>query len=375
MWRRRVLLGGSLCLGALLVPAGPVLAQQVTRPAACLDDAARLPPARPGAPRIQFGVYPGGLAGQVGAAPVAPRPESEARITAALTRLRPPGRGLHLHFYRSLSPSRAAMAREERQMRHRLKHYGSLGFRLDYALTYRKQDAVAEWTAFVRRLVRRYGRNPALASLQVTNEVNVPGSPDSSDGAFRGARAALVAGVRAAGAEKRRRHSRVEIGFNWFHKISTENETEFWTRLRDRGGRPFVRALDWVGVDAYPGSFIPPDPGTDTRRGILTALRAGRCLAGFAGIPARVPIHIQEMGWGTGPGRSPRQQRSELERMIRAVNEYRGTFNVTSVNWFSLRDSNSSVPSFQQQWGLLRDTYRPKPAFAAYSRLIRRFGR
>lgn len=260
-------------------------------------------------------------------------------------------------------------------MRHRLSHYGSLGFRLDYALTYRKHDAVAEWKAFVRRLVRRYGRNPALASLQVTNEVNVPGSPDSSDGAFRGAGAALVAGVRTAAAEKRRRHAHIEIGFNWFHKISTENETEFWTRLRDRGGRPFVRALDWVGVDAYPGSFVPPGPVADTRRGMLTALRAGRCLATFARIPGRVPIHIQEMGWGTGPGRSPRQQRMELDRMVRAVNEYRGTFNVTSVNWFSLRDSNSALPSFQQQWGLLRDDYRPKPAFAAYARLIRRFGR
>jgi hypothetical protein len=349
-------------------------AQQRLDAAACLDDAAAIPAPRAGAPRIAFGIYPGGLAGQVGGPPVTPRPESEAKIAAALERLRPPGRTLKLHFYRGLSSSPAAMAREERQMRHRLNFYGARGFRLDYALTYRTHDAVAEWAAFVRRLVRRYGRHPALASLQVTNEVNVPGSPDSSDGAYRGAREALIAGVRAAASEKRRRRAHVEIGFNWFHKLSPANEVAFWTFLRDRGGRAFVRALDWVGVDAYPGSFVP-GPGADTRRGVLTALRAGRCLARYAGIPARVPIHVQELGWGTGPGRSPEQQRAQLERMIRAVHEHRGTFNVTSLQWFSLRDSSSAAPSFQQQWGLLRDNYRPKPAFGAYAALIRRFGR
>ena len=61
--------------------------------------------------------------------------------------------------------------------------------------------------------------------------------------------------------------------------------------------------------------------------------------------------------------------------MIRAVHRHRGTFNVAQLNWFSLRDSDSSAPSFQQQWGLLRDDYEPKPAFAAYRRLIERLGR
>jgi hypothetical protein len=100
-----------------------------------------------------------------------------------------------------------------------------------------------------------------------------------------------------------------------------------------------------------------------------------RCFAGYAGIPRAVPIHVQEIGWGTAPGRSAEQQRDELVRMLGAIHRHRGTFNVDHLNWFSLRDSDSGSPSFQQQWGLLRDDYAPKPAFAAYGRLIERFGR
>ena len=40
--------------------------------------------------------------------------------------------------------------------------------------------------------------NQAVVAIQVANEVNLTFSPDSSDGAYEGARQALVAGVIAA---------------------------------------------------------------------------------------------------------------------------------------------------------------------------------
>ena len=58
--------------------------------------------------------------------------------------------------------------------------------------------------------------------------------------------------------------------------------------------------------------------------------------------------------------------------MLGALNAHRGSYNLSNVNWFSLRDSNSSARSFQEQWGLMRDDYSPKPAFAAYGRLVER---
>jgi len=60
--------------------------------------------------------------------------------------------------------------------------------------------------------------------------------------------------------------------------------------------------------------------------------------------------------------------------MIRAVDDFRGNYNVTDYRWFDLRDGDSANPSFQQQYGLMRDDYTPKPAFEAYRGLIAELG-
>ena len=88
-----------------------------------------------------------------------------------------------------------------------------------------------------------------------------------------------------------------------------------------------------------------------------------------------VPIHIEENGWPTGPGRPESEQVRALRQMVGAVNDFRGTYNVTDYRWFDLRDHNSAGPSFQQHYGLLRDDYSPKPAFGVYRRLVRRLAR
>ena len=363
-----------LALLAAGMAAAPAAAQVAGPPESCLDDEAPIPAPKPGAPRLEFGIYPGGFAGQVGGESVQARPESRSEITSAVRRLRPPGGTLTLHYYRGLGSDPRQISRDDRDMRRRLNYWGARGFRLDYAVTYRKQDAAGEWVRLIRHIVRRFGDHPALASLQVTNEVNVDVSPDSSDGYFRGAREALVRGIIAAHRGKRRLGSKLQVGFNWFWHFAPDKERDFWRYLHDNTGPRFVRSLDWIGLDVYPGSFSPT-PGGSTSRGLLAGLRSLRCFARYVGIPTSVPIHIQEVGWGTGPDRSQQQQRRELERMIRAAHRYRGAFNLTKLNWFSLRDSVSSVPSFQQQWGLLRDDYEPKPAFAAYRRLLARLSR
>jgi hypothetical protein len=59
-----------------------------------------------------------------------------------------------------------------------------------------------------------------------------------------------------------------------------------------------------------------------------------------------------------------------LNAMAGAVNDYRGTYNVTNYRWFALRDTDSSSPDFQEQFGLVHTDYTPKPGFAAYRALI-----
>jgi hypothetical protein len=206
-----------------------------------------------------------------------------------------------------------------------------------------------------------------VIALQVTNEVNFPLSADSSDGAYRNAERALIAGVIAAKDEAHRAgRARLRIGFNWFYRSAPGLEESFWSKLRDPA---FLAALDWVGLDAYPGTFFPPldTPGGE-RDAVVNALGVLRdCLMPLAGIPARVPIRVEENGWPTGLGiRTPAQQATVLRTMVQAFSDYRGTYNVSDYRWFDLRDADSSSPNFQQQYGLLRSDYRPKPAFAAY---------
>ena len=66
-------------------------------------------------------------------------------------------------------------------------------------------------------------------------------------------------GVIAAKKEALRdRYAQLRIGFNWAYRNTPANEESFWDYLRDTGGRPFVRSVDWVGLDAYPGTVLPP---------------------------------------------------------------------------------------------------------------------
>jgi hypothetical protein len=229
--------------------------------------------------------------------------------------------------------------------------------------------------AFVRDMVGRLGTRPGLHALQVTNEVNNAASPDASDGAYPGARDALVQGLIAADDEARARGlDDLLIGFNWMYRQSPQTDQEFWEHLRDVGGPRFAAAVDWVGADVYPGTFFPPAQ-TSYRSAVVNALDVLRtCYMPIPGLGPGVPIHITESGYPTGPGRSYEEQERALREMVQAYHDFSGTYNVTDYRWFLLRDGNSDVPDFQQQYGLMRDDYTPKPAFWAYRELIARLG-
>jgi hypothetical protein len=68
-------------------------------------------------------------------------------------------------------------------------------------------------------------------------------------------------------------------------------------------------------------------------------------------------------------------QEKVAEVMIRAASDFRGTYNVSDYRWFNLRDANSSDPAIAQHFGLLRDDYTEKPAFATVARLFAELGR
>jgi hypothetical protein len=372
---------------ATLALAACTLAIAVSLPAAGGDEAAAQPASacagdvsggfpqpQPTSRRLLFGVFPGGQAGAVFGPQQQARPDEPARIVEALTRLRG-GRSFVAHTYLNWNNGPEVAARV-RAVRDEVDRYHRAGIATEIVITYRPrlrrgEADVADFVRFVRETVRGLGGRRGVKSIQVTNEVNNSLSPDASDGAYPGARDALVQGVPAAKEEARARGlGRLDVGFNWFYRTDPGNEDGFWTHVRDRGGPRFASALDWVGVDAYPGTYFPPG-GVSRANSMLNALSLLReCYLPYAGIAASVPIHVTENGWPTGPGRSHEEQEVALREMTGAVCDYRANYNVTDYRWFSLRDGDSSAPDFQQQYGLLRDDYSPKPAFEAYRQAI-----
>jgi hypothetical protein len=214
--------------------------------------------------------------------------------------------------------------------------------------------------------------------LQVTNEANVAGAPDAADGAYRGARAALVRGVIAARDEARTRgFHHLRIGFNWAYQLG-RSEQAFFSSLWRRGGRRFATAVDWVGLNSYPGTWGPPlgpgDLGVGVRSATLAAIRMLReDLLPRARLRA-ADLYVTESGYPTGPGRTEAMQEQALRAAVNAVAGAAETYRVTGYRWFDLRDADSASGSFESRYGLMRDDYSPKAAFSAYRDLIATLG-
>jgi hypothetical protein len=372
--RAAVLIAAAFAVATAATAAPPDAGAQASSCTGEID--ANGVPQKPG-PHMRFGITPGAQTGQLGSGPQPPRiPEDPAKQLSSLRNLRPNTKipfvlRLHRFFWSDGEPG----------VKHFLelaRRYTAAGYLVELQLRYhpskQQEGDIKAWTAFVRDVVDRFGSNRRVVAIQVTNEVNLPFSPDSSDGAYKGGQEALVQGVLAAKDEARKKgYRQLEIGFNWAYRSTPQDDDDFWNYLRDHGGKKFVDALDWIGLDAYPGTFFPPAeaPGRE-RDGMVNAMSTIRCFAARAGIPESKPIHIEENGFPTSPSpdRSEQRQVEVMKTLVNAVNDFRGTYNVSDYRWFNLRDGDSTSPNFQVRYGLLHDDYSEKPAFATYRDLI-----
>lgn len=333
-------------------------------------------------PRVlEFGIYPGGGAGSVGPRGE-PRPEVPERRAAALDALRPDrGRPFTVRLYDAFT-SPADATDLPAWLREQIAGHTQQGLRVELVLRYRPSASrgdVAGFERFVRSRVRQLGGNRRVVDLQITNEVNVTGAPDAADGAYAGATAALVRGVVAADSEARARGLRhLRTGFNWAYEEGAR-AARFFAELERRGGARFARAVDWVGLNAFPGTWGPPlARGTladGARRATIRAMDALRSThLPRAGL-RDAAIVFTESGYATDAGaRTTSDQRTAMAAVVGAVTAHRRTYGVRGYRWFALRDANSSVPGLESQYGLMRDDYTPKPAFALYRDLVDRYG-
>jgi hypothetical protein len=372
---RLVFAGVVATIASLGLPAaGQALAPSCPTSSAPADD--------PHAP-LRFGIYPGGPAGSVD--PKAPpRPEDPAKRLSALQALA----GANPFVVRLYSAWTGNPGADDVSawLDPEIAGYTVAGLQVELVVRYRPLagdtvTAPAGFAQYVRSLVRRYGGDPRFVSLQVTNEANIPGAPDASDGAYAGAAQALVQGVVAAADQKRLDgRAQLGIGFSWAYDERPSASTDFWRTLGQLGGPAFAGAVDWVGLDSYPGTWSPFIALSDLLPGLagsaLTdSIRALRtCFMPLAGLGAATSLHVAENGFPTGPGRSDDLQARTLDAMVRAVDGVRGRYGVTDYRWFDLRDSSSADSSIESQYGITRDDYSPKPAFATYRDIVARGG-
>jgi hypothetical protein len=348
----------------------------------CAQSYANDPPR--GGPPLLFGVGPR-LAGEGGTQNTTPLvPENFAKRDRAIAELK----GRRSLFVRLNRLFMSDGARGIRMFRSLAARFGRLGADVELQVRYHPAPAdngnIAKWLAFVRRVVRAFGPNHRVTGLQITNEVNLTFSPNTSDGYYANAVRALVEGVIAAKHESQRLHySWQRIGFNYAWRSADYGvDASFWRSVRRLGGARLRRATDYVGIDSYPGTYTPGIllPGSPPIVNLGDSFLEGiaqlrECYMRHAGFGRATPIRIEETGYPTGPGRPDEAaQARALAALVHTAVAYRGTYNVTHFSWFGLRDNNSRGPNFQSYFGLLHDDYSPKPAFCVYRRLVARYG-
>jgi hypothetical protein len=331
---------------------------------------------------VRFGVDPG-IAGSAGGVQQPSVPDDPAQDLAALHRLRPPRRALVLRLNRLFwADGGAGVARFKRMA----TRYTRAGFEVELQVRYHpaagQAGDLAAWRAYVRRVVDAFGANRRVVAMTITNEVNVTFSPNTSDGSYAGAKDALIQGIEAAHREASRRgYDQLRFGFTYAYRFAPTGDAAFFSYLGAHGGKRFLRALGFVGLDFYPGTIYPPAmlPGDTYRAELAQAAGVVRgCFAPMAGIGRRVPIWITENGVPTGV-LSDAQQAAALSELVHAAQDYSGTFNITDYRWFNLRDSTAGAPgsligpTFSSD-GLLRSDYTAKPSFGVYRALIGRLG-
>jgi hypothetical protein len=223
------------------------------------------------------------------------------------------------------------------------------------------------WREYVRTAVRVLGRRPSVTALSITNEANFSVSPNTADGSYEGVRKAVVQGMIAADRERKRIGRRdIELGFSFAWRWIPSSDREFWEDIGAMATPEFRKALDYVGLQVYPGLVFPPVPlpGRSAGDEIVEALTLLRqCYMSKAGIGDEVDLWVSENGYPTNLGRTTESQSQDLLSSVNSVHAYSGELGITDYRYFNLRDNRTGGTDLFDSVGILTDEYGRKPAF------------
>lgn len=360
---------GLLALAVALAAAAPARAQDclTTTPA---------PPAVP-AHALRFGITPQEAGRLTGQGEI--RALAQGDAIAALGRLKPPGRALVLRLNRLFwSDGDAGI----RTFAERVATFGRAGLPSEVQIRYHPpaggEGDIAAWVTFVRGAVRALAAERATVAVSITNEGNLPVSPNTSDGAYAGVVDALVQGVTAAREEADAAgRPDLEVGFTLMWRWRPDSDAKFWQDIGAKATPAFRRALDYVGMQIYPGLVWPPQPlpGRSAGTEVVEALTLVReCYMPKAGIGRDVDLWVSENGYATNLGRNETTQVADLESTVRDVHRWSGALGATDYRYFNLRDNDSAGSDLFDAVGLLRDDLTEKPAFATLRGLAAELG-
>jgi hypothetical protein len=327
---------------------------------------------------LRFGITPQ-AAGSAGAGQAQVAPVDEGAAAAALRELKPGAKPLVMRLNRLFwADGDEGIARFGALA----DRYAAQGFRVESQVRYHPPEGsagdIAGWERYVRRAVRELGRRPSVVAFSITNEANLPASPNTSDGAYSGVVDALVRGVIVAREELDSiGRTDVDVGFTLMWRWTPESDAKFWDDIAARATPAFRSAVDHVGLQIYPGLVWPPAPRPGVSAGdevveALTLLR--RCYMPIASLGSDVDVWVSENGYATNLGRTEADQAAALDSTVRAVHAWSGELGISDYRYFNLRDNKSTGTDLFAAVGLLRDDYSRKPAVGVYRELVDAFG-
>lgn len=224
-----------------------------------------------------------------------------------------------------------------------------------YSVTYLSPNnntatLVRDFESYVRETVRRIATDPYLNSGQVWrviigNEGNlVAGCPsEDSDGFFETpdgvVQQAIVRGTIAAREEISAAKSRLQVGINF---DAFQGSAPFFLRsLANRGGPPFMAAVNFAGMQVYPRTF---NAGLTFDNDYLVRSRQDLTDAGF---PTGVRMAVTEIGnplVSAPQSIADDQQGGNTGLFIDLTCNNRYRLNIDEFDWFGLYDIDSSSP-------------------------------